>query len=68
MKNIFYILLLTTQVFFAKNGFKREWFKRENTSKLLMPMEVVLKTNQHSSELYFNLGTVIINWIKAGYL
>jgi hypothetical protein len=35
-------------------------YKTENTSKLLTPMEV-LKKNQHSSELYFNLGTVIIN-------
>jgi hypothetical protein len=56
MKNILYILLLTTQVFFAQNGFEKECFvKRENTSKLLTHGSV-LKTNQHSSELYFNLG------------
>jgi hypothetical protein len=41
MKNIFYILLLTTQVFFAQNGFEKgNGIKRENTSKLLTPMEV----------------------------
>jgi tetratricopeptide (TPR) repeat protein len=28
----------------------------------------VLKTNQHSSELYFNLGTVIILNKVVGYL
>jgi hypothetical protein len=58
MKNIFYILLLTTQVF-AKNGFGMICTNGKY-EQAIDAYGSVLKTNQHSSELYFN-RTVIIN-------
>jgi hypothetical protein len=57
----FYILLLTTQVFFAQNGFEKGMLKTGKYEQAIDAYGSVLKTNQHSSELYFNLGTVIIN-------
>ncbi|WP_339919168.1 tetratricopeptide repeat protein [uncultured Flavobacterium sp.] len=58
MKNIFYILLLTTQVFFAQNGFEmgNDLYKAGKYEQAIDAYGSVLKTNQHSSELYFNLG------------
>ncbi|WP_016989211.1 tetratricopeptide repeat protein [Flavobacterium sp. ACAM 123] len=58
MKNIFYILLLTTQVFFAQNGFEEgnALYKAGKYEQAIDAYAGVLKTNQHSSELYFNLG------------
>lgn len=58
MKNIFYILLLTTQVFFAQNGFEKgnELYKAGKYEQAINAYGSVLKSNQHSSELYFNLG------------
>jgi tetratricopeptide (TPR) repeat protein len=58
MKNIFYILLLTTQVFFAQNGFEKgnELYKSGKYEQAIDAYATVLKANQHSSELYFNLG------------
>jgi tetratricopeptide (TPR) repeat protein len=58
MKNIFFILLLTTQVFFAQNGFEKgnELYKAGKYEQAIDAYGSVLSTNQHSSELYFNLG------------
>ncbi|PKH66648.1 BatE protein [Flavobacterium sp. ALD4] len=58
MKNIFYILLLTTQVFFAQSGFEtgNALYKTGKYEQAIDAYASVLKTNQHSSELYFNLG------------
>lgn len=58
MKNIFYILLLTTQVFFAQNGFEtgNDLYKAGKYEQAIDAYGSVLKTKQHSSELYFNLG------------
>ncbi|SEA83330.1 SH3 domain-containing protein [Flavobacterium gillisiae] len=58
MKNIFYILVLTTQVFFAQNGFEtgNDLYKAGKYEQAIDAYGSVLKTNQHSSELYFNLG------------
>lgn len=58
MKNIFYILLLTTQVFFAQNSFEtgNDLYKAGKYEQAIDAYGSVLKTKQHSSELYFNLG------------
>lgn len=58
MKNIFYILLLTTQVFFAQNGFEsgNKLYKAGKYEQAIDAYGKELKANRHSSELYFNLG------------
>ena len=58
MKNILYILLLTTQVFFAQNGFEKgnELYKNGKYEQAAKAYENVLKENRQSAELYFNLG------------
>jgi len=58
MKKILFILLLTTQFFFAQNGFERgnDLYQRGNYEKAISEYESILATKQHSSELYFNLG------------
>jgi hypothetical protein len=57
MKNIFYILLLTTQVFFAQNGFEKGMLYKGEQA--IDAYGSVLKTAFF--RLYFNLRTVIIN-------
>lgn len=58
MKNIFYILLLTTQVFFAQNGFEagNDLYQKGNYKEAVAAYEQVLKADKQSAELYFNLG------------
>jgi tetratricopeptide (TPR) repeat protein len=58
MKNILYILLLSTQVFFAQNGFEKgnAYYEKAKYTEAVAAYESVLKNNKHSSELYFNLG------------
>lgn len=58
MKNILYILLLSTQVFFAQNGFEKgnTYYKNGKYQEAVAAYESVLKDNKYSSELYFNLG------------
>jgi tetratricopeptide (TPR) repeat protein len=58
MKNIFYILLLTTQVFFAQNGFEagNDLYQNARYKEAATTYENVLKANKQSAELYFNLG------------
>jgi len=58
MKNILYILLLTSQLFFAQNGFDRgnALYQKERYEEAIVEYESVFATNQHSAELYFNLG------------
>ena len=58
MKNIFYILLLTTQVFFAQNGFEagNDLYQKGKYKEAVAAYEHVLKGNKQSAELYFNLG------------
>ncbi|MEZ7498287.1 tetratricopeptide repeat protein [Flavobacterium sp. Arc3] len=58
MKNIFYILLLTTQVFFAQNGFEtgNDLYKAGKYDEAIDAYGTVLKSNKQSAELYFNLG------------
>ena len=58
MKKIIFILLLTTQFFFAQTGFDRgnALYQKGRYEEAIVEYESVLTTNQHSSELYFNLG------------
>ncbi len=58
MKNILYLLLLSTQVFFAKSGFEtgNGLYQKGNYQEAIVAYESVLKTNKQSAELYFNLG------------
>lgn len=58
MKNIFYILLLTTQIFFAQSGFEKgnDLYQKGKYDLAAKAYESVLAENKESAELYFNLG------------
>jgi tetratricopeptide (TPR) repeat protein len=58
MKNIFYILLLTTHIFFAQSGFEKgnDLYQKGKYDLAAKAYESVLSANQESAELYFNLG------------
>lgn len=58
MKNIVYIVLLTTQFFFAQTGFEKgnDFYRKGNYEQAILQYESVLASKQHSSELYFNLA------------
>ncbi|OAB31410.1 SH3 domain-containing protein [Flavobacterium fryxellicola] len=58
MKNILYILLLSTQVFFAQNGFEKgnAYYEKGQYADAVAAYESVLNDKQRSSEVYFNLG------------
>jgi tetratricopeptide (TPR) repeat protein len=58
MKKIIFILLLTTQVFFAQNGFDKGnyLYQKGRYEQAISEYESVLAAKQHSAELYFNLG------------
>ena len=58
MKNIVYIVLLTTQFFIAQSGFEKgnDFYRKGNYEQAILQYESVLASKQHSSELYFNLA------------
>jgi tetratricopeptide (TPR) repeat protein len=58
MKNIFYILLFISQVFFAQTGFEKgnDLYQKGKYDLAAKAYESVLTSNQESVELYFNLG------------
>jgi tetratricopeptide (TPR) repeat protein len=58
MRNILYLLLFSTQFFFAQSGFENgnAFYAKGKYTEAAAAYESVLKNNQHSSELYFNLG------------
>lgn len=58
MKNILYLLLLTSQFFFAQNGFEKgnSLYQKGKYQQAITEYESVLATKKHSAELYFNLG------------
>lgn len=58
MKKIIFILLLTTQVFFAQSGFEKGnyLYQKGKYEQAISEYESVLATKNHSAELYFNLG------------
>jgi len=58
MKNIVFLFLLITQFFWAQNGFEKgnEWYRKGNYNEAIINYEGVLKSKNHSAELYYNLG------------
>jgi tetratricopeptide (TPR) repeat protein len=58
MKKILYILLLTTQIFFAQSNFEKgnSLYQKGKYEQAISEYESVLESKQHSAELYFNLG------------
>jgi tetratricopeptide (TPR) repeat protein len=58
MKKLLFILLLTSQFFFAQNGFEKgnELYQKGKYEQAISEYETVLANKQHSAELYFNLG------------
>jgi len=58
MKNILFILLLTSQFFFAQSSFEKgnDLYQKGKYEQAISEYESVLATKQHSAELYFNLG------------
>lgn len=58
MKKILFIFLITTQVFFAQNGFEKgnELYQKGNYKEAITAYESVLDSKKQSAELYFNLG------------
>ncbi|MFV8324624.1 tetratricopeptide repeat protein [Flavobacterium sp. ZS1P14] len=58
MKKLLYILLFSTQIFFAQNGFEKgnAYYEKGKYEEAVTAYESVLKDNKYSSELYFNLG------------
>jgi len=58
MRKILFILLLTTQFFFAQSGFEKgnELYQKGKYEQAITEYETVLASHKHSAELYFNLG------------
>jgi len=58
MKNIFYIIILATQIILAQNGFEKGnmWYRKGNYTEAIKAYESVLETKKQSAELYFNIG------------
>lgn len=58
MKNIVYIVLLVSQVFFAQSDFDKgnNWYKNGKYEQAIDAYTSVLSAKKHSAELYFNLG------------
>lgn len=58
MKKLLFILLLTTQFFFAQDGFEKgnDFYRKGKYEQAIKEYESVLASQQHSAELYFNLG------------
>ncbi|CAD0003260.1 tetratricopeptide repeat protein [Flavobacterium salmonis] len=59
MKNILYLFLLISQVFFAQNSFEKgnALYQKGQYQQAAQTYESIIKEDkQHSAELYFNLG------------
>ncbi|TGD58530.1 tetratricopeptide repeat protein [Flavobacterium humi] len=58
MKNILYIFLLSTQVFWAQSAFEKgnDLYQKGQYEKAAESYETIIKSGQQSAELYFNLG------------
>lgn len=59
MKNILYLFLLISQVFFAQNSFEKgnTLYQKGKYKEAAQTYETIIKEDkQHSAELYFNLG------------
>lgn len=58
MKKIVFIFLLSTQFFFAQNGFEigNALYQKGNYDGAITAYESILTTHKQSAELYFNIG------------
>lgn len=58
MKNVFYIIMLFTQLIWAQDNFEagNKLYRQDKFEEAAKAYENVLKTKKHSAELYFNLG------------
>lgn len=58
MKNIIYLILFITEIFFAQNSFEKgnTLYQKGKYEQAISQYESVLANQQHSPELYFNLG------------
>lgn len=58
MKKILFILLLTSQFFFAQSSFEKgnDLYQKGKYEQAISEYESVLASKNHSAELYFNLG------------
>lgn len=58
MKNIFYLLLLFTQVFWAQDAFEKanRLYQKDKFQEAIAEYETILNTKNHAAEVYFNLG------------
>jgi tetratricopeptide (TPR) repeat protein len=58
MKNLLYIIVLTTQVFFAQSGFENgnALYQNGKYQEAITAYESVFRTKKQSAELYFNIG------------
>lgn len=58
MKNLLYIIVLTTQVFFAQSGFENgnALYQKGKYQEAITAYESVFRTKKQSAELYFNIG------------
>jgi tetratricopeptide (TPR) repeat protein len=58
MKNLLYIILLTSHVFFAQKGFENgnALYQKGKYQEAIKAYETELEANKQSAELYFNIG------------
>jgi tetratricopeptide (TPR) repeat protein len=58
MKNLLYIILLTSHVFFAEKGFENgnALYQKGKYQEAIKAYETELAANKQSAELYFNIG------------
>jgi tetratricopeptide (TPR) repeat protein len=58
MKNLLYIILLTSHVFFAQKGFENgnALYQKGKYQEAIKAYETELAANKQSAELYFNIG------------
>ena len=68
MKNLLYLFLLITQVFFAQTGFENgnTLYKQGNYQEAIDAYETVFRTQKQSPELYFNLANCYYKLNKVG--
>lgn len=58
MKKIIYLLLVVTQICWAQSAFEigNQYYQKGNYKMAISSYESILKSSQHSEELYFNLA------------
>ena len=68
MKNLLYIFLLITQIFWAQPAFEKgnELYRKEKYADAAIEYENILKSKKHSADLYFNLGNAYYKLNKVG--